>query len=308
MLPVIFLSSPQEKCLTFYWRDVPGFYIGYRFMEDQPRLLPSACRGYNEQPHAPVPDSFPAFDRPLLDLPPGDPLFRRWMIAHESDDMAFQSYAGGLSGVWIEEGALGLREMAFQGEENGVLMWVRFTAHQPIPGGCAVQQCLRLTGRMNDPWRVQIAHFPLLSELDMQAMGRPNATLTYARQGGGWFNFPVPHSAYPTPPGLPYLPGVPPLDHGLILRESPHKSASPASYWNRAAAGATWEQISVGMYWERTAFVSNRHPADCLHSWVDLGPLQEGESVTARGKVYLTTGSKDDLLSAWQKDFHSSDL
>jgi hypothetical protein len=167
-----------------------------------------------------------------------------------------------------------------------------------------IQQCLRLTGRMNAAWRVAVAHFPLLSELDMQAMGRPNATLTWARRGGAWINFPVPYTAYPTLAGQAALPGEAPVDDGLILRESPRKSEAPESYWSRAAIGIPWEQVSAGMYWERTTAISNRHPADCLHAWVDLGPLEKGESVTVRGKVYQITGSKDDLLNVWEKEFN----
>jgi hypothetical protein len=57
------------------------------------------------------------------------------------------------------------------------------------------------------------------------------------------------------------------------------------------------------MYWERTAYVSNWHPADCVHALVDFGPLDAGQSRTVCGKFYLIEGTKDDLLAAWQRDF-----
>jgi hypothetical protein len=61
--------------------------------------------------------------------------------------------------------------------------------------------------------------------------------------------------------------------------------------------------MTGGMYWERTAWVSNRHPADCIHASIDFGPLAAGQSRTLHGVVYFIEGSKDDLLTLWQSDF-----
>jgi len=87
-----------------------------------------------------------------------------------------------------------------------------------------------------------------------------------------------------------------------ILRETISRKLAPASYWDRVAPHATWEQITCGMAWEHTAYISNRHPADCLHSYIDFGPLQAGESRTLQGVVYCIEGSKDDLLAIYQKE------
>jgi hypothetical protein len=57
------------------------------------------------------------------------------------------------------------------------------------------------------------------------------------------------------------------------------------------------------MYWERTACISNRHPADCVHAWIDFGPLAAGQSRMLQGVVYFIEGSKNDLLALWQSDF-----
>ncbi len=57
------------------------------------------------------------------------------------------------------------------------------------------------------------------------------------------------------------------------------------------------------MYWERSILVSNRHPADCLHAWVDVGPLSAGRSRTLHGKIYFLEGSKQDVFDHWQRDF-----
>jgi hypothetical protein len=77
------------------------------------------------------------------------------------------------------------------------------------------------------------------------------------------------------------------VDNGLLARES--------------IDGKT----VAGMYWERTAQVTTHHPADCLHSMVDLGPTTAAKPLVVRGKVYWFKGTKDDLLARWKRDFAS---
>jgi hypothetical protein len=106
------------------------------------------------------------------------------------------------------------------------------------------------------------------------------------------FNSHFRRSLYHTPPGLPLVKkrssGA--VDHGLIIRESLDS------------------RCSSGMYWERTAYISNRHPADCLHASMDFGPLKAGQSRTVHGKFYFIDGPKDNLLGAWRRDFPNSNI
>ena len=127
----------------------------------------------------------------------------------------------------------------------------------------------------------------MLSELDLQAQHNPSATLTFCRKDGGWLKFPVPWTIYRPPGGAAPISGesAGEIDHGLIVRESLDG------------------QYTSGMYWERTVYVSNRHPADCLHSSVDFGPLEADESRTVHGKIYFVEGTKDQLLGKWRQDF-----
>lgn len=311
MQPVVLLSHPHNQCATFYWSELPGFYTGYRIIEYQPETLPAPCEHYERQPRAdwgdlPAPQAEP--------LPPthSDPLLSRWMTTYQEADpqdpiqLNFQAFSDG--SAWCqsqENGGNQTREMFFQPDENGIRFWLRVTTRTSIPGGYALQQCLRYTGRFNEPWRTQISHVPLLSEFDIQAMGDPNVTLTYARRGDSWWKFPVQHAAVPTLAGQPYHENNDwePVDHGLILRESINRKSIPVEFWNRVAHGMPMQQLTSGMYWERTAYISNRHPADCLHSCVDFGPLEAGQSRTVHGKFYWIEGSKDDLLAAWKQDF-----
>ncbi|MFH1069415.1 MAG: hypothetical protein V1794_07300, partial [Candidatus Glassbacteria bacterium] len=75
------------------------------------------------------------------------------------------------------------------------------------------------------------------------------------------------------------------VPNGLIVRES-------------ADCGSL-----VGMYWERSVKVSNHHPADCLHSYVDLGPVIDGRGPVVRGKIYFIQSSREELLKHWHFDF-----
>jgi hypothetical protein len=82
------------------------------------------------------------------------------------------------------------------------------------------------------------------------------------------------------------------IGHGLEVRESVHRDEAPNGYRDQVAPGRPWEQITAGMDWERMIRVSQRHPVDCLHSWVAFGPLAEGESRMLHGKIYLLQGEK----------------
>ena len=149
-----------------------------------------------------------------------------------------------------------------------------------------------------------MARTPFLSELLMQALGNANGTMTWARREGKWSPFPVPFTRYHTVAGNGlYRDSSGLIDNGLIVRESAPRDRAPASYWPSAAPGAAWETWSAGLYWERTAYISNRHPADCIHAGVDFGPMEAGGSRTVQGKFFWIEGGKDDLLAVWEKEF-----
>ncbi len=311
MGPIVLLSNPRMQCLTFYWKDHPRYWVGYRVSEGAPEIdyqpIPRNATG----PAANW-GNFPDLNERIpLELNSSWPR-KRWRTAYREKDrqdptqLIFQTFSDGSAWCGFEEGnGQQRRELFFRPVADGVQMWMRLTTRTPIEGSYLVQQCLRFTGAQNWSLRRQIANIPFLSELDVQAMGHPDLTLTYTRQEGNWLKFPAMHCRYST--SLESLlsghemKGT--VDHGLIVRETLDRKVVPASYFRRTAPGETWERLSAGMYWERTAWVSNRHPADCVHAVVDLGPLAEGESRTVRGKFYWVEGTKDDLLASWQTDF-----
>ena len=307
----VLLSNPHMQCLTFFWPDHPRNWVGYRISEGVPQRLHQPT---SENAYWPAAGwgGFPDSERDFFHLQKTSLPRKRWRSVYREYEhldpaqLSFQAFSDGSAYCSIEEEqGTQQREFFFQPVDDGVQMWMRLTTHIPIEGSYLIQQCLRFTGAYNWSLRRHIAYVPFLSELDVQAMGHPNLSLTYARLGAEWLRFPARQIQYATPLGSSLdgydLSG--PIDHGLIVRETLDRKVVPDSYFRRTAPGETWERVASGMYWERTAWVSNRHPADCVHAIVDLGPLTAGESRTVYGKFYWVEATKDDLLAAWRKDF-----
>lgn len=308
---LVLLSLAQEQCLTFFRPDDEDYYLGYRFWEGALQGIEPRLDDYLHQPRSSAPPTKFDAKKPLLwdDFPlQGRDWLRKYddLQSAASKGLKFSAFEDGSARVLLSGYEPGLMvEILFQPQDDGVHLQMNVSTSREIGGGSCLQQCLRFTGAMNAAWRTRIAHVPFLSEFDMHAMGRPNATLTCGRENGDWSQLPVEYTVIPTTShsddsGEKIKKA---LDHGLIVRESPHRQEAPQWYWQRVAPGTEWEQISAGMFWERTALVSNRHPADCVHAWVDIGPLAEGETRIIQGKVYYIEGSKDELLSHWRRDF-----
>jgi hypothetical protein len=313
--PTIALSNPQEQCVTFLWNEMPENYLGYRFLEGQPAIFDQPLAGYDNQP---VAQGFNLPDRitQTINQPPSPHWKREWRYAYSEQNrqapnqLSFHISDQGIAHLsYVINGGQGQVQFVFQPFPQGVRMWATLTTHTAIPGSFCLQQCLRFTGMYNGKWRQEIAHTPFLSELDMQAMGNANGSLTFARRSNQWSSFPVQHVVYPTNRDFPSISKSQGdrVDHSLIVRQTPSRQLAPASYWEQVAPNATWDQFTSGMYWERTAYISNRHPADCLHAWIDFGPLEARQSRTLRGSVYFMEGSKDDLLALWQQNFQAAD-
>jgi len=295
MKPIVILSNAGAQCATFFWERIPDYYVGYRFIEHDPEAFQRPLNGIESLPR-PSSRKMPDCGRAPLPIERGNPWGKNWMVSYEESDtndriqLVFRSFSDGSAcSSGLDNDGAQEREFVFKPVENGVMTWMKLTTHKPIDGAICVQQCLRYSGATNIEWRQPIAHVPFLSEFDIQAQIDPNQCITYARRNNRWLQFPVQQAKYHTPPGQPWLGedtfGT--VDHGLIVRESLDK------------------RYTSGMYWERTAYVSNRHHADCLHSSVDFGPLEAGQSRTVFGRFYFIEGTKEQLLKAFKQDFQS---
>jgi hypothetical protein len=311
MKPIVVLSNAHEQCATFFWKDSPQYYVGYRLIEHDPQALATSLAGIENQPACRLGDIPDGESQPLPAPQPGLPN-KNWLTGYSEPDpadpiqLSFQTNTDGTARCsGLDNHGAQKRELFLRPAEDGVWLSMRLTTQAPIAGAFCVQQCLRFSGNWNEAWRRTVAHTPFLSELDVQAMGHPDLSLTHVRQDGRWLNIPMEHARYPTAAGRPLLGGTGALAiaHGLVVRETLSRQVAPDWYWDLVAPGATWASVASGLYWERTAYVSNRHPADCVHASVDFGPLSAGQSRTLHGKFYFVEGTKDDLLAAWRRDF-----
>ncbi len=294
MKPTIALSNAHNQCASFFWKDDPGYHVGYRFMEFSPEITDSPLDGFDGQPGFPPADA-PTSEAGLLPEWEFDPAAwgKFWRARYDEQNpqdtrqLRFRSHVDGIATArGFEPGGAQERAFVFQAVDHGVRMWMTMKTNVAVTGSLTVQQCLRFSGATAKEWRQPIAGIPFLSEFDVQARVHPNETLTYARRDGQWLKFPVQHACYHTSPGkvLAGARSSGAVDHGLIVRESLDR------------------RYASGMYWERTAYITNRHHADCVHASIDFGPLEAGASRTVQGRFYFVKGSRDDLLALFDHD------
>jgi hypothetical protein len=195
--------------------------------------------------------------------------------------------------------------------EDGIeLLWIVETADKGINDYYGVQQCFRLGGKSNQTWRREYAETPAFSEYDLwdvtQKDSADKTSLTYVLRGGKWGPLPAVRETVGarTPLGVKFdtlraggdlntMPKVgpydarmlDPVDTGLIARVNLEK---------------TWV---CGIYWERTSHVTVHHPADCLHSIVNIGGVPPHGKRAIWGKMYWFEGTLDDLRVAWKAQF-----
>ncbi|GMQ94611.1 MAG: hypothetical protein BMS9Abin12_2110 [Acidimicrobiia bacterium] len=62
----------------------------------------------------------------------------------------------------------------------------------------------------------------------------------------------------------------------------------------RASSDARWV---TGIAWERFLSAQGNNPWDCMHLAVQIGPLTPDETRNVRGRIYLSAGTKEDLLA-----------
>lgn len=181
------------------------------------------------------------------------------------------------------------------------------TYDEGLPAYYGVQQCFRMSGETNSDWRKKIANTPAFSEYDLwnsQLPGADKKSLTYVLRYQNWEALPgieTPNGAR-TPMGIEIdnlrTNGLPmsevgpykakmldPIDNGLITRVN---------------LSETW---ICGIFWENTSHVTDHHPADCLHSIINIGNIPPNSRRAILGKIYWFEGQKENLNDRYQKDF-----
>lgn len=306
----VYLSNAENYCLSFRLPDEEEYWVGYRVAEGEALVADSILDSYLEHPIAKPPKNQFVRSEPISSSDEFA-MNRGWAVSHNptanssAPHFDFTSRSDGSAVCTVIYTDRGLRlTWHLTPAENGLWIELEVRSEVSIPEGYCLQQCLRFTGAWNDPWRVGVAHIPYLSELDMQAMGNVNGTLTFAVRDGEVFPFPSAQTMATTK-GVMIgdVPSAIVVDHGLIARQTADRELAPQWYWDRVAPSSTWETISSGIYWERTALISNRHPADCVHSWVDIGPMAKGEERLIHGRFYYIEGSMENLFERFREEF-----
>ena len=289
----LYCSDGKMTCVTFTNSD-SGSYIGYRIVEHEPEIHNQLCSDYLNQPvrgHYDV----PAMDDTLIAdfTVPKETYKQGWVKQYRDEKKICKIYRNGVLYFRYEENPGLYRFVVLKAVPDGIDIWAWLESEYEITGSYIVQSCFRLSGDTNSKWRHTIACVPELSEYDLWAKG-DSTSLTYIIQNGSYFKITDKKEKikFTTEALIPFWDSqnIKPerkyiVPHGLIMRESPDK------------------KNVAGMYWERTAYVACHYPADCLHSYIDLGPVKPGNKNIIHGKFYWFNGDKEDLLDHWQKDF-----
>ncbi len=197
------------------------------------------------------------------------------------------------------------------------LLWVIETKDTGLNQYYVAQQCFRMGGSKNRPWRRTIAQTPAFSEYELwdlqNSHSLPKTSLSFVRRNGRWQPMPATknHIVYRTPLGHKMdtarsggnLSKVPHLEPKFRPRTiSTFEPDIDCGLATRCNLENTWV---CALYWENTTHISNHHPADCLHAFVNLGPLPANSKKAIRGRIYWTKASKDQLFASWLKNLPS---
>ena len=195
--------------------------------------------------------------------------------------------------------------------EDGLEILLEVSTYgEGLPEYYGVQQCFRMSGKTNAEWRRTIAETPAFSEYDLWKESGDNEnrkSLTYILQNDEWKNIPAEDNTL----GIRTDVGIA-IDHLRSEGNMPQKvgpyEADMLSHHGPGLIARTDvnEEWVCGIYWENTSHVTDHHPADCLHSIVNIGNIPPFSSRIIRGKVYWFKGSLSDLQVHYQRDFHES--
>jgi hypothetical protein len=285
--PITVNTTRKMGFATFDNRNQPGNTIGYRFFEHAPLI-------FNK-------DSIDVVNDPNIDSTRINRLVKSFSA---SPGVAVYKRNIGTDENWIQQSWTFYLAPADDGID--LLLTVQ-TYKTALPYYYGVQQCFRMSGATNAAWRQEIARTPAFSEFDLWAGEddkREKTSLTYGQRNGQWQVFPADSLTVGarTPLGMcidrekfagrlpeiigPYRAKMgDPLDNGLITRINKEQ---------------TWV---CGIYWENTSHVTDHHPADCLHSIVNIGNIPANAKRAIRGKIYWFQGSLKDLAEKFKNDF-----
>lgn len=195
--------------------------------------------------------------------------------------------------------------------EDGIEILFEIKTHnEGLPEYYGVQQCFRMSGVTNQSWRQEIAKTPAFSEYDLwkKEGDGPKTSLTYVMRSNQWEALPAGDSCVGarTPLGMA-------IDHlrtegNLMDKVGPYQASMqmPIDHALITRTDVKGKWLS-GIYWEQASHVTDHHPADCIHSIINIGNIPPRSRKVLRGKIYWFEGSKDKLLDRFKQDFLNED-
>ena len=282
----ISISLQRPNFATMINQQHIGNRIGYRFHEHSPISYGS------------IPASNNAANINLEKIDAMEDSYRN------SSDVFIYEHKIDKDSLWIKQDWTYYLKPVFDGIE---MLLVIQTYDEGLPEYYGIQQCFRMSGETNQEWRRQIANTPAFSEYDLwnsQEPGAAKKSLTYVLRSQKWEAIPASEKSTGarTPLGVkiddlrtngqpmtevgPYRAAMlRPIDNGLITRVDPSES---------------WV---CGIHWQCTSHVTDHHPADCLHSIINIGNIPPSSKKAILGKIYWFEGNMENLYDHYVNDF-----
>ena len=287
-LSPITCSIPEGKQnATFTNALHPGNRIGYRFHEHTPLIFGEAPK-----------------DAAAAGIDPGK-------VAELEADFAHRAKA------LVKKVAIGDADWAPQTwtfymapVDDGIeMLWVVEAADNGLNEYYGVQQCFRLGGVSNIAWRREFAETPAFSEYDLwdvtQKESADKTSLTYVLRGGKWGPLPAIRETVGvrTPLGVTVDTARAGGDLNTMPRVGPYDARMLEPVDTGLVARVNFDKTWVcGIYWEHTSHVTDHHPADCLHSIVNIGGVPPHGKRAIRGKIYWFEGTLGTLSTKWSRE------
>ena len=278
------IELAQPGFATFTNEAHPENRIGYRFHEHHPIRYG----------HAPLSNQEANINMENIDKLESDFSSR--------DNVFVYSHKIEKNEYWVEQ----IWRYYLQPVRDGLeILMVVQTYEEGLPEYYGIQQCFRMSGHTNEEWRKRIANTPAFSEYDLWEKDSLNRrSLTYILRDNKWEVLPalIETVGARTPLGIE----IDNLrtDNNLMSEVGPYKAKMLNPIDNglitRTDIDGRW---ICGIYWQGTSHVTNHHPADCLHSIVNIGNIPPYSKKAIRGKIYWYKGSKDSLLKHFKMDF-----
>jgi len=185
------------------------------------------------------------------------------------------------------------------------------TYDEGLPEYYGIQQCFRMSGSSNAEWRKKIANTPAFSEYDLwdnQSAEAEKTSLTYVLRNNEWQAVPAGEETTGARTPLGFAIDDVRTNGNLMSKVGPYKAFMLDPVDNglitRTDLSGLWLS---GMYWQNTSHLTNHHPADCLHSIVNIGNIPPYSKRAILGKIYWFQGNKDSLYNHYKRDFLDGD-